>query len=272
MLDYTRAIFTKTQKDLDTALTSYNFVTQVIYIAYLVYLMFTPNPIWYLHLALLVISSAFFVFDIVTKNGLNAIKRESFTSQEKRVHKEKLTRAKKRRSEVKKIKFYASHVIKLFVLASALYPIIALPDTVHPFSVMCTTIMILLWVLQVVLEVLKVVLEGRGEMFVEALRADVEFFTKPVNSVKNTFKKMIGKEVEEAADPSKSRLYLDKLVETAREEKKEKKAAARAEFNDKVSSWLDRQISKLPFKHKDGESTDLDTTNAIEVDEYTEEV
>ena len=62
MFDYTRTLFNKTVKDVTTAFTIFHFGTQIIYIAYLFYLLFTPNNIWYLHLSLLVVSIAFFIF------------------------------------------------------------------------------------------------------------------------------------------------------------------------------------------------------------------
>ena len=272
MFDYTKTIFNKTMKDFDLALTLYRFGTQIIYIAYLIYILFVPNNIWYLHLALLIISTAFFVFDIVTTKEIKALKREKISFFGKRKHNEKLARAKKRRSDVTRVKFYASHVIKLFVLASTFYPIIVAPNTVHPLSIMGTTVMVLLWIMQVILEVLRIVLEGRGEMFMEAFNADIEFVTKPVNSVKNTFKKIIGHDVEEEEAPTKQRIYLDKLVESARAEKNNEKAAAKAEKSEKISSWLDNQISKIPFMRKETSSTELEARNVIEVEPYDDEI
>ncbi len=273
MLDYTRAIFDKTKKDLEISLTVFQFGTQIIYIAYLIYLLFIPNKIWYLHLSLLLISAAFLVFDIITANGIRAIRGEKISIFGKRRHNEKLSRAKKRRSNIRRIKFYTSHVIKLFVLASTFYPIIVAPDTVHPLSVMCTTVMVLLWIIQIIFEVLRTVLEGRGELFMEALRADVEFVTKPVSAVKNTFKKIIGQEVEDTPSPTKERVYLDGLVERNREAKSAEKASAKAERSEKISSWLDDHISKLSFKRKAKDETDENDLIPVEIpeSEITEE-
>ena len=260
MFDYSRAIFDKTKKDLDIALTIYRFGIQILYISYLIYLLFTPNKIWYLHLALLAISTAFFVFDIVTTKAIKAIKAEKVSRFAKRAKSERLARAKKRRSDIKKIKFYTSHFIKIFVLASAFYPIIVAPTTVHPLSIMCTTVMVLLWILQIIFEILKLVLEGRGELFMEALHADVEFITKPVGFVKDTFNKLRGKEVEEKPEPTKERKYLDGLVQSIKDEKAAKKAEEKSQKSEKLSSWLDSHLSKITAKRGAKEADETETS------------
>ena len=266
MFDYTRAIYEKTKKDLESALTVFQFGTQILYISYLTYLILTPNSIWYLHASLLAISVAFLVFDLITTNGIKAIREQRIHIFGKRMRNKRLAHAKKQRKGVKKIKFYTSHVIKLFVLSSTFYPIIVAPSTVHPLSIMCTTVMVLLWILQIVLEVLKLVLEGRGELFMEALNADIEFVTKPVNTVKNTFKKIIGQETEESPAPTKDRIYLDKLVKAAKDEKTAKKAEAKAARNEKLSAWLDTKLSKFTSKQP------VDLTVREDVQESTAEI
>ena len=156
------------------------------------------------------------------------------------------------------------------MLASAFYPIIVAPETVHPLSIMCTTVMVLLWVLRVVLEVIKIVLTGRTELFMEALSADVEFVTKPVNAVKDTFKKLMGKEVEEKSEPSKDRHYLDGLVKNAKDEKSAKKAEEKAAKGEKLSAWLDTHLSKLTAKRSARSSSAK--TEAIDADDGISEL
>ena len=256
MLDYTKAIFSKTKKDFDTALTFFQLGTQILYIAYLVCMLFTQSPIWYLYLSLLVVSIAFFIFDITTRKGIKSLKELGIPFLRRNENKEKLQRAKKKRSNIRRIKFYSSHALKLLVLATSLYPIITSPYEVHPVQIICTTVMVLLWIMQIVLEVLRLIFEGRLELFYEAMHADMEFITKPVNSVKNVFKRMVGKEVDEPTAPTKERIYLDGLVEERKAEKAAAKAAARAEAKtedvteaaepkskkEKISEWLDSHI------------------------------
>lgn len=250
MFDYTKAIFKKTEKDLETALRIFQLGTQILYIAYLIYLVLRQSSIWYLHLTLLIISVAFLAFDIITHKNLSQVKKEKVTFLKKKEHKHKLKKIRKLRSNIRKWKFYIAHLLKAFVLASAFYPMIASPYSIHPLSIICTTVMAFMWIIQIIFEVLRLILEDRGAMFIEALHADVEFITKPVNTVKNAFKRIIGKEVEEYPEPTDERVYLDKLVEKNRSSKTSAKSEARTEKSETISDWLETRISKLRYKSK----------------------
>ena len=242
MFNYTKAFLKKTKNDLDTALTVFQFGTQILYIAYLIYLLSTLSNIWYLHLTLLVISTAFLVFDLITTNNIRSIRTSRFSIFGIWHRQEKIYRAKRKRNSIRKIKFCTSHVIKLLVLSSALYPIIAHPYSVHPFSIVCTTVMALVWILQIVFEVLRVMLEGKFDLFLEALHADGEIISKPVNAVKNTFRKFMGKDIEDAPEPTKERKYLDELVENDKSAKTEKKREAKK--SKKLSDWFNNHMHK----------------------------
>ena len=272
MLDYSRALFSKTKKEVELAYSLYNFGTQIIYIAYLIFMLCVPNPIWYLHLALLIISASFLVFDVVTTNEIKSIQNEKFSLFGILDRRRRLKEAKDLKRGVAKLKFYSSHAIKLIVLATAFYPIFTAPETVGVFSIMSATVMAMLWIVQILFEIFKAILKGRLDLIMEAVKADAEFVTKPINTVKNTVKRFLGKEVEEEPAPSKNREHLDNLVAAKREEKQAQQATVKAEFTEKVSSWLDRQISKIPFMQKNDASNQLDKSNAIEVEEYEEEV
>lgn len=274
MLDYTKAIFSKTKKDLDTSLTFFQLGTQILYITYLVCMLFTQSPIWYLYLSLLIVSIAFFVFDVITRKGIKSLKELGIPFLRSNANKKKLQSAKKKRNNVRRIKFFTSHALKLLVLATSLYPIIVSPYEVHPIHIICTTVMVLLWIMQIVLEIMRMIFEGRLELFYEAMHADMEFITKPVNSVKNVFKKIVGKEVEEPMAPTKARVYLDGLVEERKAEKAAAKAAAKATTNDeddsetvepksrkeRLSEWLESHVfGSSRSKKADVESDDFVT-------------
>ena len=277
MLDYTRAIFHKTKKDLDTALTFFQFGTQILYITYLICILFTKSSIWYLYLSLLIVSVAFLAFDIATRYGIKSLKDVGISLLGNKERKEKLYRVKQNRRNIRKIKFYTSHMLKLSVLASSLYPIIASPYSVHPIHIILATVMAFLWIMQIVFEILRLILEDRFDLFIEAMHADIERITKPVNTVKNAFKKLVGKEVEEPAEPTKERIYLDSLVEQRKAEKEAAKAENAAEKakneeyeadedtekRSSVSEWLSARISALKKKEKT-ESQDVIFTDATD--------
>lgn len=228
MLKHTRKLINETINDFRSIRTFFSYATQVIYIIYLIYLLITPNAIWYIHLTLLVISIPFFIYDIISTNNINRIRKEKprfWRFFKKRKYKKVISDAKKSKAKIGRIKFYTSHVLKLIVLATAFYPIIVSPDSVHPLSIIGTTIMAIIWLLYLVLEVLILIIEKRCEMFKEALSTDVEFITKPVNAVKNTFKRIIGEDGE-------------------------KEGKTTEKHSENITDWLETRISKFKYKSK----------------------
>lgn len=268
MLDYTKAIVAKTKKDLDTSVTVFKFSTQILYIAYLIYLLFTFSNIWYLHLALLIISIAFLIFDLITTNHIHALSELKGSLFGNRNHKAKLRNAKRKKETVRKIKFYLSHTLKLIVLAASLYPMIASPDTVHPISIICTTIMALAWLFLIVLEAFKMIFSARMDLFYEAIHADMEFISKPVSAVKNTFNKFLGREIEEKPEASKERKYLDELVKSNKNEKYESRNAAKAARSEKIATWIDNH---LPKKKRKSDDENVEETDFITITSDTDE-
>lgn len=242
MLKHTRKLLNQTINDFNILRAFFSYTTQIIYIIYLTYLLITPNEIWYIHLALLLISIPFLVYDIISNDNINRLKKEKprfWRIIKKRKYKKALSDAKKSKNIIKKIKSYTSHTLKLIVLAVSFYPIIVSPNSVHPLSIICTSIMAIVWLLHIVVEVLTLIIQKRIEMFKEALSADMEFITKPVSTVKSTFKRIIGKESEEESDPTENR-------------------------DSSITDWLDARISG--FKRK----TKTETYSSVENDDNNE--
>jgi len=94
---------------------------------------------------------------------------------------------------------------------------------IQPLSLVLLTLTIITWVLQAVLELATPILEKRLDFMITALQADWENIIKPFRATGNFFKKIVGKEVEEEAAPTKTRQLLDKLVEERREKKAQEK-------------------------------------------------
>lgn len=268
MFKHTVAIFTKTIDDFLTVKTFLNFAVQVIYMLYLAYLLINPTDIWYLHAALLTVSFAFLIFDIIITVKINEIKSRKprfWRFLKKKKYKAEISKAKKTRAVGKKVNLCASHTIKLFVLISAIYPIVISPHTVQPISIISTAVMILLWILQILFEILMKILIQRMDLFIEAIKADFEFVTKPVDSVKNTFRKFMGKDVKDEREPTKERTYLDSVVEKFRAKKAEEKNENKAEHGERLSDWLDSYVKG--FKRKSSPVRKGDDTIVLSADE-----
>ena len=199
-------------------------------------MLITPNAIWYIYLALLLISILFFIYDIISTNNINQIRKEKpkfWRIIKKRKYKKVISDAIKSKKKIKKINLYISHILKLVVLTVAFYPIIVSPNSVHPLSIMCTTITAIVWLVSIVIEVLCLTIKKRFEMLKEAFSADMEFITKPVNAVKNTVKSIIGKEGDE-------------------------KNSSDEERSESIADWLDARISKFKRNTKTEANVSVD--------------
>lgn len=238
MFDYTKAIFNKTLADLKLFAKIWTISTLGVYIAYLIYAIAAGSGNLAANIILLALTSIYFAFYLIT-----IIKGSEFL--------------RARRKIVKKTYKYSKYVINSVTLTTALYSIWLYPDNVHPFKLLITVFMMIMLVVQLALEVSVIIIEKRFGMFMEAFHADIEVVTKPVNTVKNVFRKITGQEVEPEKERSKDRVYLDRLVEQGRDAEAAKKAQAKAERGEKISSWLDNHLSKISFKRKKEEITEI---------------
>ena len=234
MFDYTKAIFNKTMSDLRLFAKIWTLGTLGVYIAYLLYATISTSEFLAANIVLLVLTVAYFVFNLIliTKGS-------------------EILKARKRLA--KRAYKYSKYVINSVTLITALCSIWLNPYDVHPFKLLITVFMAIMLVVQLALEVSVTIVEKRFNMFIEAFNADIEFVTKPVNTVKNVFKKITGQEVAPEKSPSKDRVYLDELIEQERDAKSMQRAAAKAKKSEKISAWLDNRISKLKANRKQKE-------------------
>ena len=205
MLDYTIVATKKTVEDIKRFSLVFTVLTQLLYIGYLVYALVSGFGYTAVNITLLSISSAYFVFFLIA-NGKNG----------------------KRIKEAKKNARHTYKIIKIFAasfnLAVLLYSIWAFPEEVKPMSIVLATLMTVVWVLQLVTELVRVFAERRMNLFIEALKADLESVTKPIDNAKNFVRRLRGEEpIVNEDEPSRQRKMLDERVTEYRAEKREKK-------------------------------------------------
>ena len=244
MFKHTGKLTVRTFKDISKIFTLISFIrsfrvsciTQVVYMLYLVYMLVTANLIWYIYLTLLLISISFFIYNIISYNRINRLEKNkpSFWRIIKRYkHNKIISDAKKSKKKIERINFYISHILKFIIFATSFCQILISPNSVHPISMILTTIFAIIWLIEIVLDVLRLIIEKRLKMLKEAFSADMEFITKPVNAVKNTVKSIIGKEVDE-------------------------KNSSNEERSESITDWLDARISKLKRNTKTEASVSVD--------------
>lgn len=229
MFDYTKAIFGKTLSDLKRLEKAWSFSTISVYIAYLIYAIAANYGILTANIILLSLSVAYFVFYLVV-----IIKGSEILKSRKRF--------------AKKAYRYLKYMINTATLITALYNISVHPYDTHPLRLIAVIFMTMLLLIQLVLEVSITVVERRFNMFIEAFYADIEFVTKPVNTVKNVFKRITGQDVEPERERSEEREYLDMLVQEAYEENSQTSSTGRRKRDDEKSSPLGKYLSKIMSK------------------------
>ena len=225
MLDYTKTAIDKIIADFKKFIFLFSVVTQVCTIAYLVYSVFANNgPLW-ANIPLLLLSVTYFVFFLVLS----------------RKDADKVMR--KRKAMLRHIFNRSKLFIRLFTMAILVYGVFTTTGNAQPLSVVLLAFTLVGWVLQVLFELVTSIVESRAELLMEALKADYEEFTAPVRKVGSFFNRLAGKEVEETAEPTKTRVMLDKKVQQRREqrrdeklEKKMQKAEAKARLKAELAT------------------------------------
>ena len=212
MLDYTRSVFMQTKEDLRKLGLLCSFALQSFQIIYLIYTLCIGSGILVANIALLVLSSAYFIFTVYVN-------------------------WKETKKEIKKIfktlYRWGKRLIKLFTLGVSVYGLFITasePTTVKTtISIILLVFMLLGWVLDLLLEVLTRIVEKRGKLFLDALKMDIEPAYKAVNFIQ----KIRGKEIKEEIVSADAREKLTHLKEThvgsEPPTKKELKALKKAE-------------------------------------------
>lgn len=207
MLDYTRTALNEVVHDFKKLNYLRELITQILYIAYLVYAVIVSAGVFWINVILLGLSVAYFAFFLVMTTG--------------RI----LQSPTKSHKIIRKIFVRCKQLLKLYTLGVMLYGIYATTTHVSPLSVILSALMIVGWILQVVFEVILHYIINRSNLLMEGMKADYENFVKPAKAVGNFFKKMTGKEVEPEKERSKTRRWLDKKVAEKRAKREEEELA-----------------------------------------------
>lgn len=226
MLDYTKAAIRQTLSDLKKTDYIRNVVTQIIYIAYLVYVLIVQTGFLAANIVLLVLSAAYLAFFLIV------------TDRGKDLDGKKFKDLKKNGATVFT---WSKRAIRLVTLGMTVYGICTTLERVTPFSIVLTAMMIVGWILQIVFEILIKILTNRVQFILEGLEADLDSLLRPVKTVGNFFKKMTGQEVEPPKEPTKNQLKLKEKVEAYRAERKEKLERAKEERRQEKLSKKQRE-------------------------------
>ncbi len=234
MLDYTKAAIKQTIDDFKKIDYWRNIITQVLYLAYLVYaIIFSAmagTRLLWVNAALFVLSSTYFAFFLYVTT---------------------LTPAQKLHPTVKRTFKYCKRFLKLYTLGIMLYGLCLTTTHITPLSVILTAFMIVGWVLEILFDVVLQFFINRAHFILEGMEADYENITKPVRSVGNFFKKMAGREVEEEKPKSKNRIILDQKVADAKQERADKKREEKFLKKEKKILEKMRKLDEKKRRHQE---------------------
>lgn len=164
----------------------------------------------------LIFTSAYFIYALVTKTGnfiANIILASLFVGYTIFYFITKSMEMKTAKKIVKRSYKWIKIVIKTFTLGAMIYGIYITTTNVTPISIILATLMIILYVLQILLELACEIVEDKKDLLVEAVAKDMEIVTRPVSAVGNFVKRMKGEEVViEEKEPSRELKILEKRM------------------------------------------------------------
>ncbi len=217
MLDYTIVAGQRIWRSIRRISLGFNILTQLVSILVLGYITVTRSGIFPLNLALLAISTAYFVFYCVTiKEG-----------------------AKKLRRRVRNFFKWSKRAIKLVNLGVMFY---ALATTKDPsaLDIVFACFFLGCWILDILFEIAAIIVKGWGELMFEAVKTDVEITLAPFTATRNFLRGLTGKEEHpEPPPPTKNRILLDELVAERKE------ALARKKEEQKIELSKLKQAAKI---------------------------
>jgi len=179
----------------------------------------------------LLATTAYFVFQIVTKNGilwLNIVLASLFiifTVLDFVFEKAKKKTVKK---HLKRTYQWIKLLTGAFTLGFTIYEIYKAPaGSVNGVSIILATLMIILWIVKLITEILVEYIQARSEMVMVAYNEDVDTIKRPVNNVVNVVRKFTGKQVEEIKEDHSAKRFkilnrLDRKIdeESSKEDNK----------------------------------------------------
>lgn len=164
----------------------------------------------------LIFTSAYFIYALVTKTGnfiANIILASLFVGYTIFYFITKSMEMKTAKKVVKRSYKWIKIVIKTFTLGAMIYGIYITTTNVTPISIILATLMIILYVLQILLELACEIVEDKKDLLVEAVAKDMEIVTRPVSAVGNFVKRIKGEEVViEEKEPSRELKILEKRM------------------------------------------------------------
>lgn len=222
MFKYTRASIDAIIDDIKKYCNTFKYVSLLVTIGLFTYASIMKFGYFWVNIGLLIFFVLYGLFELVTFN-------KNFRTAKK------LVRRTYRWTKI---------AINTISLAGVVYGVYMANNSSSAITIILTTLMIILWVLQVLFEIVLEICENRKDLVIDAWNEDINVMKdgvqnvkdtvmKPINSVNNFIKKVRGEEVEEPEEPkerkkNKNIRRLDEIIEKKRLKKEKAKAKAKA--------------------------------------------
>jgi hypothetical protein len=207
MFKYTRAAATKIKEDLSLLSHLYTVIMQIILLAYFIVALLLPKGYFTVNIIGIAVTAFYLVFYLISYYSSDRI-----GAGHRRLVK----------TVVKIIKLSLSAFTLATILYSVLMASTAFTDGVTPFTLVTAPLMIIVWVLQVVVELIKYYATAKIELFVDGLRMDVEKVAEPITRIENKIHRFFGeKEKQTDSVDEKNREELMKRAKETSEAHKQ---------------------------------------------------
>lgn len=222
MFDHTKSAVRKTVEDFQRLGFFFTVLSNLSYIAYLVYALCTERSIFLVNAVLLALSAAYFLFYLIA----TGFGRD-------------LDSKKRAKKYTKRAFSWAKRLMKVYVFGVMLYSLSSVSEGATAPYVILMALQLVFFLFQILFECVCHIFKKRFDLFITALSMDSEPFTKPVKSVGNFFKKLSGHEVESTPAPTKTQEMLAKMVQEKRAEEYQQK------LKEKLAKKQQRKEAKL---------------------------
>lgn len=246
MFDYTRSILDKILNDVKKTARAFMIFTQLATIAYLIYSLVVPVGKLWVNIPLLALSIVYFVIYII------------FTKEKWDDTKVETTKKRKVLAKARNIFARSKLIVNFFPMLGVLYGLATASTHATPLSTILSLLPVLGWVLQLIFEILRMIIDKYKSLLGYAFKKDTEGIVKAYNAVS----KFMGKPPMETAEiPEKTQEILN--AEKAKFEKKQEiKQKAKKEYQQQ---WYAQKLAEKEEKKQAKKQAKIDKRNAKKV-------
>ena len=202
MFKYTKEALTMLKEDFKRYLRTFKIASLIFTTAYFIYAIISRTGIFAVNIVLASLFVLYTIFELCTANiGIKVARRV-----------------------VKRTYQWIKISVRTFTLGSMLYGIYTATTHVSAMSTIIATLMIIMWVFQILLEIIVEIIENKIDLLDKAFKQDIEDIKmsalKPVTAVANTFRRLTGRDVEPKPEKHKKILKLEKRIREKQEKLK----------------------------------------------------